>query len=108
MILYDYVNQTMEELSANIVKIEQSVNGIREEIVSLLPQDDLNSKWQVVIRRLELLSLFFYMSLIFMTMFLFFYHDWYCGIGHNPCGAANLKCPWMEVHPELPICSAHR
>uniref|UniRef100_A0A1I8AAS0 Neur_chan_LBD domain-containing protein n=1 Tax=Steinernema glaseri TaxID=37863 RepID=A0A1I8AAS0_9BILA len=105
MIVYQYFNQLLEDLTGSIVKIEKSVHGIRQELVSLIPQDDLNSKWQTVIRRLEIISLIFYVSLIFLTMFLFFYHDWYCAIGHNPC-VSNLKCPWMPVNPSDPSCTA--
>ncbi|TKR86385.1 hypothetical protein L596_010987 [Steinernema carpocapsae] len=106
MIVYQYFNQLLEDLTGSIVKIEKSVNGIRQELVSLIPQDDLNSKWQTVIRRLEIISLIFYVSLVFITMFLFFYHDWYCAVGHNPCGQANLKCPWIPVSPSDPSCTA--
>uniref|UniRef100_A0A0M3IHW2 DRBM domain-containing protein n=1 Tax=Ascaris lumbricoides TaxID=6252 RepID=A0A0M3IHW2_ASCLU len=104
MLLYQYFNQLLEELMTSISKIEKAVHGIREEIVSLLPQDDLYSKWQTVIRRLEIISLVFYISLVCITVFLFFYHDWYCAIGHNPCGQLNLKCPWMQVEPTHPHC----
>ncbi|KAK0411126.1 hypothetical protein QR680_005497 [Steinernema hermaphroditum] len=105
MIVYQYFNQLLEDLSGSIVKIEKSVHGIRQELVSLIPQDDLNSKWQTVIRRLEIISLIFYVSLVLLTGFLFFYHDWYCAIGHNPC-VSNLKCPWMPVNPSDPSCTA--
>lgn len=64
---------------------------------AMLPEDDTNTRWQTIIRRLELISLSFYMSLLFATIFLFFYHDWYCAIGNSPCGTPNHKCPWMKV-----------
>ncbi|VDM45740.1 unnamed protein product [Toxocara canis] len=104
MLIYQYFNQLLEDLMTSVSKIENAVHGIREEIVSLLPQDDLNSRWQTVIRRLEIISLIFYVSLVCITVFLFFYHDWYCAIGHNPCGQVNLKCPWMQVEPTHPHC----
>uniref|UniRef100_A0AAF5CYP8 Neurotransmitter-gated ion-channel ligand-binding domain-containing protein n=1 Tax=Strongyloides stercoralis TaxID=6248 RepID=A0AAF5CYP8_STRER len=78
--------------------------NIRKEMSNMIPQDDYSGKWQVVIRRLELISLMFYITLLFSTMFLFFYHDWYCAVGHNPCGQQNLKCPWMHVNPNDPSC----
>ncbi|CAD5231436.1 unnamed protein product [Bursaphelenchus xylophilus] len=99
MLLYQYFGQQIEDLSALIQRIERSVKDIKGDMVALLPQDDINSKWQTVIRRLELLSLSFYMSLLFTTAFLFFYHDWYCAIGNSPCGTPNHKCPWMKVEP---------
>lgn len=83
-----------------------TVRFFRRDLVTLLPRDELNLKWQKVIRRLELISLAFYFSLLFMNLFLFFYHDWYCSIGHNPCGPQNLKCPWMKVDPSNPVCQA--
>ncbi|VDK50881.1 unnamed protein product [Anisakis simplex] len=104
MLIYQYFTQILEDITKSVAKIECAVQGIREEIVSLLPQDDLYSKWQTVIRRLELISLMFYISLVGITAFMFFYHDWYCAIGHNPCGQLNLKCPWMQVEPTHPHC----
>uniref|UniRef100_A0A914W1P9 Neurotransmitter-gated ion-channel ligand-binding domain-containing protein n=1 Tax=Plectus sambesii TaxID=2011161 RepID=A0A914W1P9_9BILA len=106
MIMYQYFNQVLEDLLTSIIKIEQSLYGIRHELLSLLPRDDLNFKWNKVINRLEYLSLFFYCSLIFMTVMLFFFHGWYCSIGHSACNELNLKCPWMTVHPNDPSCQA--
>ncbi|KAJ1347330.1 Neurotransmitter-gated ion-channel transmembrane region [Parelaphostrongylus tenuis] len=34
----------------------------------------------------------------------FFKVNWYCAVGHNPCGQINLKCPWMAVTPNDPQC----
>ncbi|VDM60843.1 unnamed protein product [Angiostrongylus costaricensis] len=79
----------------------------RQDVISLKPYDDLNSKWQTVIRRLEIISLVFYVSVLFITMYLFFYHEWYCAVGHNPCGQMNLKCPWMAVTPDDPQCDVN-
>ncbi|VDN05438.1 unnamed protein product [Thelazia callipaeda] len=90
-------NQSWECLITAVRNIEKSVNAIREEMTHLMPSDDLESKWRRVIRRLEIISLSFYVSLLAGTAFLFFYHDWYCVIGHSPCGQANLKCPWMKT-----------
>ncbi|MCP9262792.1 Acetylcholine receptor subunit alpha-type des-2 [Dirofilaria immitis] len=90
-------NQSWEYLIDMIRNIELSVNAIRSEMMNLMPQDNLQNKWQRVIRRLEIISLSFYVLLIAVTVFLFFYHDWYCAIGHSPCGQANLKCPWMKT-----------
>ncbi|CAI4231637.1 unnamed protein product [Auanema sp. JU1783] len=104
MVLYQYFEQVLEDLIGCVTHIEKSVSGIRQEMLSLVPQDDLNSRWQTVIRRLEIISLVFYVSVLFITMYLFFYHDWYCAIGHNPCGQVNLKCPWMVPITEDPQC----
>ncbi|KAI6229764.1 Acetylcholine receptor subunit alpha-type des-2 [Aphelenchoides fujianensis] len=89
LLLYQYFGQQLEELGGTI----------REGVKRMIPQEDLNSRWQTVIRRLELISLAFYMSLLFATTFLFFYHDWYCAVGNSPCGTANLKCPWIQSPP---------
>ncbi|VDK77809.1 unnamed protein product [Litomosoides sigmodontis] len=97
-------NQSWEHLIDTIRNIEASVNAIRTEMVNLLPQDNLRNRWQRVIRRLEIISLSFYVLLVAATIFLFFYHDWYCAIGHSPCGQANLKCPWMKTSPTHQTC----
>ncbi|VBB32884.1 unnamed protein product [Acanthocheilonema viteae] len=97
-------NQPWEYLIDTIRNIETSVNAIRAEMMNLMPQDNLQSRWQRVIRRLEIISLSFYVLLIAVTVFLFFYHDWYCAIGHSPCGQANLKCPWMKTTPTHQTC----
>ncbi|VDO81985.1 unnamed protein product [Heligmosomoides polygyrus] len=104
MVLYQYFEQVLEDIITCAMRIEKSVGGIRQEMSTLKPHDDLNSKWQTVIRRLEIISLVFYVSVLFITMYLFFYHEWYCAVGHNPCGQMNLKCPWMAVTPEDPQC----
>uniref|UniRef100_A0A158Q2J0 Neur_chan_LBD domain-containing protein n=1 Tax=Dracunculus medinensis TaxID=318479 RepID=A0A158Q2J0_DRAME len=82
--------------------ISSCLLNILEETKSLQPRDETH--WQTVIRRLEILSLSFYIALITTTVFLFFYHDWYCAIGHNVCGQPNLKCPWMHVDADAPEC----
>uniref|UniRef100_A0A1I7VAK5 Neurotransmitter-gated ion-channel transmembrane domain-containing protein n=1 Tax=Loa loa TaxID=7209 RepID=A0A1I7VAK5_LOALO len=97
-------NQSWEYLIDTIRNIEASVNAIRAEMMNLVPQDNLQSRWQRVIRRLEIISLSFYVMLLAVTAFLFFYHDWYCAIGHSPCGQANLKCPWMKNTPTHQTC----
>ncbi|WKY10904.1 hypothetical protein Q1695_002896 [Nippostrongylus brasiliensis] len=104
MVLYQYFEQVLEDIITCVGKIENNVIGIRHEMSTLKPSDDLNSKWQTVIRRLEIISLVFYVSVLFITMYLFFYHEWYCAVGHNPCGQMNLKCPWMAVTPDDPHC----
>ncbi|RCN50630.1 hypothetical protein ANCCAN_03243 [Ancylostoma caninum] len=104
MVLYQYFEQVLEDIVTCAGRIENSVAGIRQEVINLKPLNDLHSKWQTVIRRLEIISLVFYVSVLFITMYLFFYHEWYCAIGHNPCGQMNLKCPWMAVTPEDPQC----
>uniref|UniRef100_A0A0R3RT18 Neur_chan_LBD domain-containing protein n=1 Tax=Elaeophora elaphi TaxID=1147741 RepID=A0A0R3RT18_9BILA len=97
-------NQSWAYLINTIRKIEASVNAIRAEMMNLVPQDNLQNRWQRVIRRLEIISLSFYVLLVAVTVFLFFYHDWYCAIGHSPCGQANLKCPWMKTTPTHQTC----
>ncbi|VDK66283.1 unnamed protein product [Onchocerca ochengi] len=97
-------NQSWEYLIDTIRNIEASVIAIRSEMTNLMPQDNLRSRWQRVIRRLEIISLSFYVLLVAVTVFLFFYHDWYCAIGHSPCGQANLKCPWMKTTPIHQTC----
>uniref|UniRef100_A0A915CVV1 Neurotransmitter-gated ion-channel ligand-binding domain-containing protein n=1 Tax=Ditylenchus dipsaci TaxID=166011 RepID=A0A915CVV1_9BILA len=124
MAIYECFHQLIEEVTGSVGRIEKTVHGIRHELngSSLYHQQLLNgyhdpnqmeapdeendedSRWQKAIRRLELLSLAFYVTLLFTTMFLFFYHDWYCAIGHNPCGQPNLKCPWMKSDPQHPTC----
>ncbi|CAJ0591570.1 unnamed protein product [Cylicocyclus nassatus] len=104
MVLYQYFEQVLEDIISCVGRIEKSVLGIREEVVNLKPLNDLHSKWQTVIRRLEIISLVFYVSVLFITMYLFFYHEWYCAVGHNPCGQMNLKCPWMLATPDDPQC----
>ncbi|KAK6754847.1 hypothetical protein RB195_013682 [Necator americanus] len=104
MVLYQYFEQVLEDIINCTGRIEKVVTGMRQDVVNLKPLDDLNSKWQTVIRRLEIISLVFYVSVLFITMYLFFYHEWYCAVGHNPCGQMNLKCPWMAVTPDDPIC----
>ena len=74
----------------------------REDIAHRNHDDD--KVWQVVIRRMEILSLIFYVGVLFVTIYLFFYHDWYCAIGINPCGRQNRKCPWLEKLAEDPTC----
>uniref|UniRef100_A0A0N4Z6V6 Neur_chan_LBD domain-containing protein n=1 Tax=Parastrongyloides trichosuri TaxID=131310 RepID=A0A0N4Z6V6_PARTI len=100
--------QNLSSILSSMFTILSTVSGtvlnIRKEMANMIPHDDYNGKWQVVIRRLELISLMFYITLLFSTMFLFFYHDWYCAVGHNPCGQQNLKCPWMHVNPNDPSC----
>ncbi|VDN36025.1 unnamed protein product [Gongylonema pulchrum] len=97
-------NQPSEQMVSALRNIEKAVLEIREEMTRLLPQDNLQNKGQQVIRRLEIISLSFYVSILALSAFLFFYHDWYCAIGHNPCGQANLKCPWMKPTPQHQTC----
>ncbi|KAL3085156.1 hypothetical protein niasHS_010225 [Heterodera schachtii] len=104
LLLYQCFQQLIDELAFGLCRLERNVQGIRQDIVSMTPQNDMESDWQKAIRRLELLSLVFYVSLLFTTMWLFFYHDWYCSIGHNPCGQQNLKCPWLTSDPTSPKC----
>ncbi|GMR59583.1 hypothetical protein PMAYCL1PPCAC_29778, partial [Pristionchus mayeri] len=104
LLIYQYFDQAIEDLIQYIDKIERCVEIIRKDLRALVPQDDLNSRWQTVIRRLEVMSLVFYVAVLFVTMFLFFYHDWYCAVGHNPCGQVNLKCPWMQNNLDNPTC----
>uniref|UniRef100_A0AC35U184 Neur_chan_LBD domain-containing protein n=1 Tax=Rhabditophanes sp. KR3021 TaxID=114890 RepID=A0AC35U184_9BILA len=93
LLSYQYFSTTLEEAMKVFESVETSVANIRKDMSQMIPQDDIHGKWQVVIRRLELISLMFYVSLLFSTMFLFFYHDWYCAVGNNPCGEQrNLKC----------------
>ncbi len=47
------------------------------ELLSLLPKDDVENQWAVIIRRLELVSLAFYLLLVFTCFFMFFFHGWY-------------------------------
>uniref|UniRef100_A0A0N5B6T9 Neur_chan_LBD domain-containing protein n=1 Tax=Strongyloides papillosus TaxID=174720 RepID=A0A0N5B6T9_STREA len=105
----DLFQQNLSNILSSMLSILSTISGtcinVRKEMSNMIPQDDYNGKWQVVIRRLELISLMFYITLLFSTMFLFFYHDWYCAVGHNPCGQQNLKCPWMHVNPNDPSCS---
>ncbi|CAD6189683.1 unnamed protein product [Caenorhabditis auriculariae] len=104
MVLYQYYEQALEDIANCMTTIEKSVDGIRNDMVALMPQDNANAKWPTVIRRLEVISLIFYVSVLFVTMYLFFYHDWYCAIGYNPCGQRNFKCAWMESIPDDPQC----
>uniref|UniRef100_A0A8R1HUY6 Neurotransmitter-gated ion-channel ligand-binding domain-containing protein n=1 Tax=Caenorhabditis japonica TaxID=281687 RepID=A0A8R1HUY6_CAEJA len=104
MLIYQYYEQALEDIANGVSRMDRTIAEIRSEMMTLIPQEDINTKWQAVIRRLELLSLIFYVSVLFTTMYLFFYHDWYCAIGHNPCGQSNLKCPWMAHTPEDPHC----
>ncbi|CAO4382033.1 unnamed protein product [Caenorhabditis nigoni] len=104
MLIYQYYEQALEDIANGVTRMDRTIAEIRSEMMTLIPQEDINTKWQAVIRRLELLSLVFYVSVLFTTMYLFFYHDWYCAIGHNPCGQSNLKCPWMAHTPEDPHC----
>uniref|UniRef100_A0A1I7UEW0 Neurotransmitter-gated ion-channel transmembrane region n=1 Tax=Caenorhabditis tropicalis TaxID=1561998 RepID=A0A1I7UEW0_9PELO len=104
MLIYQYYEQALEDIASGVGRMDRTIAEIRSEMMTLIPQEDINTKWQAVIRRLELLSLVFYVSVLFTTMYLFFYHDWYCAIGHNPCGQSNLKCPWMAHTPEDPHC----
>lgn len=97
-------SQSWEYLIDTIKNMEASVNAIRAKIVNLMPQDNFETRWQRVIRRLELISLSFYVLLIAVTVFLFFSHDWYCAVGHSPCGQANLKCPWLKTTPTNQTC----
>ncbi|KAF1753042.1 hypothetical protein GCK72_019598 [Caenorhabditis remanei] len=104
MLIYQYYEQALEDIANGVTRMDRTIAEIRSEMMTLIPQEDINTKWQAVIRRLELLSLVFYVSVLFTTMYLFFYHDWYCAIGHNPCGQSNLKCPWMAHTPDDPHC----
>uniref|UniRef100_A0A1I7XLC8 GPHR_N domain-containing protein n=1 Tax=Heterorhabditis bacteriophora TaxID=37862 RepID=A0A1I7XLC8_HETBA len=102
MVLYQYFEQVLEDMIGYITRIEKSVTSIRcltnlnatiiglirikisrkkasnfrQELVSQRPYSDMNTKWQTVIRRLEIISLVFYVSVLFVTMYLFFYHEW--------------------------------
>ncbi len=49
----------------------------RHELLSLLPQDDLDNQWLTIIRRLELISLALYLLIVFIILMLFFFHGWY-------------------------------
>ncbi|CAJ0925391.1 unnamed protein product, partial [Mesorhabditis belari] len=104
MIVYQYFEQTLEDLIQSIGEIGKSVANIRNEMNIALPKDDATSQWQLAIRRLEILSLLCYLAVLFITMLLFFYHDWYCTIGFNPCVEMNLKCPGFKVDPSHPDC----
>ncbi|CAJ0582068.1 unnamed protein product, partial [Mesorhabditis spiculigera] len=104
MVVYQYFDQVLEDIIHSISGIEKNVANIRTEVVASLPKDDSSSQWQRAIRRLEIMSLLSYLSVLFITMLLFFYHDWYCSIGFNPCGEANLKCPDLKVDPAGPEC----
>ncbi|KAH7700701.1 CBN-LGC-31 protein, partial [Aphelenchoides avenae] len=75
LVTHQFFNQLVDEVATSINRLEKSVTGVRRDLVTLLPRDELNTKWQKVIRRLELISLAFYFSLLFMSLFLFFYHD---------------------------------
>ncbi|KAI6213600.1 Neur-chan-memb domain-containing protein [Aphelenchoides besseyi] len=99
LLLYQYFGQQVEDMNGTINRIEKSMTDIKHDVNRLVPQEAIKNRWQTVIRRLELISLAFYMSLLFATTFLFFYHDWYCAIGNPPCGTSNLKCPWMRATP---------
>ncbi|KAI6199832.1 Acetylcholine receptor subunit alpha-type des-2 [Aphelenchoides besseyi] len=99
LLLYQYFGQQVEDMNGTISRIEKSMTDIKHDVNRLVPQEAIKNRWQTVIRRLELISLSFYMSLLFATTFLFFYHDWYCAIGNPPCGTSNLKCPWMRATP---------
>lgn len=92
----------------NVVSLIILIKIYRQEVKSLNPSiesQELDKQWHRAIRRLEVISLTFYICLLFTTVFLFFYHDfWYCAIGHNPCGQPNLKCPWMKSDPTHPSC----
>ncbi|KAI6189863.1 Neur-chan-memb domain-containing protein [Aphelenchoides bicaudatus] len=96
MLLYQYFGQQLEELTGAIVKIERSMSDMGQDIKSMIPDENQQNRWQTVIRRLELISLSFYLSMLCVTTFLFFYHDWYCFVGSSPCGP-NFKCPWLKV-----------
>ncbi|CAB3397308.1 unnamed protein product [Caenorhabditis bovis] len=104
MLIYQYYEQALEDIANGVTQMDSIIKEIRQEMINFLPQDDSKTAWQAVIRRLEIISLIFYISVLFVTMYLFFYHDWYCAIGHNPCGQQNLKCPWMVHTPEDPHC----
>uniref|UniRef100_A0A0N5AYV8 Neur_chan_LBD domain-containing protein n=1 Tax=Syphacia muris TaxID=451379 RepID=A0A0N5AYV8_9BILA len=101
---YENIKKLLNNLFVVVAKIENSVHEIREEVTSMIPQEELCDKWQTAITRLEMLSLVFYVSLVLIAMLLFFYHDWYCAIGHNPCNNENLKCSWMKNRPNDPSC----
>ncbi|PAV58878.1 hypothetical protein WR25_08874 [Diploscapter pachys] len=102
MIIYQYFEQVLEDIIHGVGKCERIIQGIREDIAHRNHDDD--KVWQVVIRRMEILSLIFYVGVLFVTIYLFFYHDWYCAIGINPCGRQNRKCPWLEKLAEDPTC----
>ena len=89
-------------------KIQTCNSNVQEyfsdDMMAMLPQEDLRDKRETAIKRLEMLSLVFYVSLVLIAMFLFFYHDWYCAVGHNPCNNEDLKCPWMKTRPNDPSC----
>uniref|UniRef100_A0A914HCW4 Neurotransmitter-gated ion-channel ligand-binding domain-containing protein n=1 Tax=Globodera rostochiensis TaxID=31243 RepID=A0A914HCW4_GLORO len=104
LLFYQCFQQLIEEITFGLGRMERTVQSIRQDMASMVPQNDMESDWQKAIRRLELLSLVFYVSLLSTTMWLFFYHDWYCSIGHNPCGQQNLKCPWLASDPTSPSC----
>lgn len=90
MLIYQYYEQALEDIANGVTRMDRSIAEIRysgrkekltqtqfrSEMMTLIPQEDINTKWQAVIRRLELLSLVFYVSVLFTTMYLFFYHDW--------------------------------
>ncbi|VDD96377.1 unnamed protein product [Enterobius vermicularis] len=100
----DNIKDLLNNLVLVVAKIEDSVHEIRDDMMAMLPQEDLRDKRETAIKRLEMLSLVFYVSLVLIAMFLFFYHDWYCAVGHNPCNNEDLKCPWMKTRPNDPSC----
>uniref|UniRef100_A0A7E4UVV3 Neur_chan_LBD domain-containing protein n=1 Tax=Panagrellus redivivus TaxID=6233 RepID=A0A7E4UVV3_PANRE len=106
MLVYQYFNQLLEDAMTCIQRIDASVGGIRHELANMKPDHSADKKWHAVIRRLELMSLAFYVSMMFITMFLFFNHAWYCSVGASVCGQQNLKCPWMPSNPSDPSCQS--
>uniref|UniRef100_A0AC35G6Z8 Neurotransmitter-gated ion-channel ligand-binding domain-containing protein n=1 Tax=Panagrolaimus sp. PS1159 TaxID=55785 RepID=A0AC35G6Z8_9BILA len=104
MIVYQYFNQILEDALGSMQKIEGHIQGMRQQMAEMKPSHDQDRKWQDVIRRLEIMSLLFYVTLLFTTMFLFFNHSWYCSVGASVCGQQNLKCPWMPSNPQDPSC----
>ena len=109
----------LEGMALSFSRLTDTIHSIRNDISALIPQNDLDRDWQLAIRRLEICSLVFYISLLVATMLLFFFHDWYCYIGYNPCGQQNLvtsylysiiqdfvlqNCPWLASDPSLTSC----
>ncbi|CAI5450464.1 unnamed protein product [Caenorhabditis angaria] len=95
MLIYQYYEQALEDIANGVTRMHKSIDDIRRDMSQLMPQEDISATWQTVIRRLEIISLVVYVTILFTTM--------YCAIGHNPCGSPNLKCPWMH-HSEEADC----
>lgn len=76
-VIFHYFHGILEDVAVSICSIEKSLSGIRHELLSLLPKDDVENKWTLLIRRLELISMFFYLSIVAAIILMFFFHGWY-------------------------------